>query len=195
VSGDRARDLIASASQTVGPFFHFGLTTDATRGVMAGPGTAGERVRLRVQVVDGAGEPVPDAMVELWQADASGHYGAAAGQAGGDAARTFGGWGRLPTGSDGACEFTTIRPGTSPTAGEPAAGAAHINVCLFMRGLLRHLFTRIYFAGDPALNTDPVLAIVPPERRETLVALPDGDDVWTFVIRLQGDHETVFFDE
>ena len=180
-------------SQTVGPFFHFGLTTDATRGVMAMRGAPGEPVRLRVQVIDGAGEPVPDAMVELWQADARGQYGAAAqGSAGAD--RPFAGWGRLPTGGDGICEFTTIRPGVPATV-DDAATAAHINVCLFMRGLLRHLFTRVYFAGDPALDADPVLALVPAERRETLVAQPAGDGVWMFVIHLQGDRETAFFDE
>jgi protocatechuate 3,4-dioxygenase alpha subunit len=195
MSGSRRGRLVASASQTVGPFFHFGLTTDATRGVMAAPGSRGEPVRLRVQVVDGAGVPVPDAMVELWQADASGQFGAAAGEDPAGAERPFRAWGRLPTGSDGACEFTTVRPGTLSAADAAAAGAAHINVCLFMRGLLRHLFTRVYFAGDPALDADPVLALVPADRRETLVAQPAGDGAWTFVIRLQGDHETVFFDE
>jgi protocatechuate 3,4-dioxygenase alpha subunit len=194
MSGSRRDPLVATASQTVGPFFHFGLTTDATRGVMAAPGSGREAIRLRVQVVDGAGEPVPDAMVELWQADADGRFGAA-GQDPADADGPFRAWGRLPTDGDGRCEFTTVRPGTADAPAAPAATAAHINVCLFMRGLLRHLFTRVYFAGDPALETDPVLALIPADRRGTLVAQPAGDGAWTFVIRLQGDHETVFFDE
>jgi protocatechuate 3,4-dioxygenase alpha subunit len=195
MSGARRDRLVATASQTVGPFFHFGLTTDATRGVMAAPGSRGEPIRLRVEVVDGAGEPVPDAMVELWQADAGGRFGAMAGIDPADADGPFRAWGRLPTDGDGRCEFTTVRPVSAFVADAPAAAAAHINVCLFMRGLLRHLFTRVYFAGDPALETDPVLALVPADRRETLVAQPAADGAWTFVIHLQGDHETVFFDE
>jgi protocatechuate 3,4-dioxygenase alpha subunit len=182
---NRDDDLVATASQTVGPFFDFGLTTpNAALGQMAGPDTPGERIRLRIRVYDGEGAVVPDAVVELWQADASGAFP--------------GVWGRQGTDVDGACEFHTVRPGA-------AEGASHINVCLFARGLLRHIFTRIYFAGDPALSADPVLALVPEARRQTLLAhaesRPEGlryttadGDTWVFELRLQGEHETVFFD-
>ncbi len=184
--------LVASPSQTVGPFFHFGIATEPILGRMIGPDTAGERIRLRVRVVDGAGAPVPDALVELWQADAAGNYVEEPARAGGDPGEAFRGWGRLPTGATGECEFETIRPGQT-AAGDGRPLAPHISVCLFARGMLRHVFTRIYFAGDPMLEGDPVLALVPGPRRETLLARP-SEGGWTFDIRLQGERETVFFD-
>ena len=101
--------------------------------------------------------------------------------------------GLLPTGEDGSCLFHTVRPGPV-AAGNGATAAAHVNVLLFARGLLRHLYTRIYFAGDPALDADPILSLVPPSRRETLLASPAGDGIWDFLVRLQGPGETVFFD-
>jgi protocatechuate 3,4-dioxygenase alpha subunit len=185
--------LVATGSQTVGPFFHFGLTTDARQGQMAGPQTPGERLQLRVEVLDGAGSPVPDAMVELWQADAEGRDVTAPDHRDPSPGASFLGWGRLPTGEDGTCVFRTVRPGRMPD-GAGALQAAHINVCLFMRGLLRQIHTRIYFAGDPAQAQDVVLGMVPADRRGTLLAQPDADGTWTFVIRLQGAEETVFFD-
>jgi protocatechuate 3,4-dioxygenase alpha subunit len=167
--------LIPSPSQTVGPFFDFCLTPDTRHGTLF-PATA-TRLRIGIRVIDGADQSVTDAAVEIWQtADAPG----------GDFA-----FGRLGTGEDGGCEFDTVRPC------EPADGhAAHINICLFARGLLRHLHTRMYFAGDPKLAGDAVLARVPAERRATLIAQPDSSSPgrWTFVIHLQGPHETVFFD-
>lgn len=183
--------FVASGSQTVGPFFHFGLTTDSTLGTLVRPDTPGERIRLRVRVLDGDGAPVPDAMVELYQADAAGQYP----EPGARLAGGFTGFGRLPTGADGWCTFETIRPGAVPgSPGQPQA--PHVNVCLFMRGMLRHVYTRIYFEGDPGLPADPLLSLVPPERRGTLTASPDPSDpaLWTFAIRLQGEGETVFFD-
>jgi protocatechuate 3,4-dioxygenase, alpha subunit len=169
--------LVATASQTVGPFFSFGLTTNAALGRMAGPDTPGERIRLVIRVIDGAGMPVPDAMVELWHAD---HGGAFL-------------FGRLPTDPDGACAFDTVYPGR---AAPDARDAAHVNLCVFMRGLLRHLYTRLYFAGDPSLETDAVLAAVPAGRRDTLIARRDeaAPSTWTFDLHLQGDRETVYFD-
>lgn len=187
------RDLIATPSQTVGPFFHFCLTTTAVRGRMAGPDTPGERILMRVRVVDGAGDPVPDAMVELWQADALGRYPEPAEVTPGAPAGTYPSWGRLPTGDDGWCEFSTVRPGAITATNGPTQ-APHINVCLFMRGLLRQVYTRIYFGGDPQLASDPVLKMVPPERRQTLVARPSAASVWQFEIHLQGPDETVFLD-
>jgi protocatechuate 3,4-dioxygenase alpha subunit len=193
--------LIATPSQTVGPFFHFGLVREGARGTMAGPATPGERITLRLHVTDGNGAPVPDAMIELWQADAEGRYvrpGDPSLPAETDASPGVGdfrGFGRLPTAQDGTCSFETIRPGlVSDSSGR--FQAAHINVCFFSRGLSRHLFTRIYFAGDERLDDDVVLAHVPTDRRPTLLASPvaGSPGVWSFAIRLQGDNETVFFD-
>ena len=183
--------LIATSSQTVGPFFHFALATNDVLGVIAGPEIAGERIELRVRVLDGAAEPVPDALIELYQADAAGEYPTPGER---QPLQGFHGFGRLPTGGDGVCVFHTIRPG--PVRNGATAQAAHINICLLARGLLRQIYTRVYFAGDPALGADPVLARVPSERRQTLLAqpAPEGPAVWEFVIRLQGQDETVFFD-
>jgi protocatechuate 3,4-dioxygenase alpha subunit len=179
--------VIATPSQTVGPFFSFGLTTNPSLGVVAAPGAKGERVRFHVRLIDGAAAPVPDAVVELWQADADGSYESPS--------PDFRGFGRLGTDADGRCTFETIRPGRAP-GDRGALDAPHINLCLFMRGLLRHVYTRAYFAGDPQLATDPTLALVPEDRRKTLLAQPAADSTtdWTFVVRLQGADETVFFD-
>jgi protocatechuate 3,4-dioxygenase alpha subunit len=181
--------LIATSSQTVGPFFHFGLTTNVRLGEVAAPDAPGDHLQLKVCVLDGAGNPVPDAMVELYQADASGRYPDAA-----SPVASFTGFGRLPTGADGCCVFQTVKPGVVRMNG--AEEAPHINVCLLSRGLLRQIYTRIYFEGDPALAADPILALVPAERRSTLLAAPSPGDpsFWEFVIRMQGDDETVFFD-
>jgi protocatechuate 3,4-dioxygenase alpha subunit len=166
--------LIATASQTVGPFFHLGLTQQPN-GRLVDRLPAGNPITLLVRVIDGAGQPVGDAAVEVSQ---------------------DGVFGRMATGEDGTCAFETVHPASLPT---PAAGGhgRHIRVCLFARGLLRHLHTRIYFAGDPGLDVDPVLALVPEQRRATLLAHPHGarSEVWLFQLRLQGERETVFFDE
>lgn len=184
--------LVASPSQTVGPYLHIGLDTEPRHGVMVGPHTPGERLRVRIRVLDGAGVPLPDALVELWQADASGRYVEAADHPNSDPGEAFRGWGRRSTGKDGWSEFETIRPGVT-TAADSRQQAPHINVCLFARGMLRHVFTRFYFDGDPMLANDPVLLLVPEARRQTLIAR-QADGAWTFVIRLQGAGETVFFD-
>ena len=182
--------LIASASQTVGPFFHVGPGASDRCGVVAGPGVPGERIRLCIRVLDGDGAPVDDAMVEIRQADAQGAYAPPPARPE-DPPPAFAGFGRLSTSKDGDCCFETIRPG----APAETAGAAHVTVCLFMRGLLRHLYTRVYFEDDPALDRDPILSLVPAERRPTLLARRAGDGVtWDFVVRLQGPDETVFFD-
>jgi len=185
--------LVATSSQTVGPFFHFGLADNATLGCLVRDDTRGERIRLRIGVFDGDGLAVPDALVELWQADADGVYVRPADPKDVLSPKGFCGFGRLPTGADGTCVFETIRPGAARDA-QSRPQAPHINLCLLARGLLRQIYTRIYFAGDPALETDAVLAIVPEERRRTLQARPGGPGEWVFDIRLQGDAETVFFD-
>lgn len=186
---------IPTASQTVGPFFNFGLTANPKLGILAGPDVSGERIRLTFRVIDGDGAPTPgDAMIEIWQADAAGRYAHPldAGESGSPA---FHGFGRLETDRDGCCTFETIRPGRV-AAPDGSLQAPHINVTVFARGLLKHLHTRVYFEGDPANDADPVLGLVPPERRATLLARrTEGDRAgWRFDIVLQGDGETAFFD-
>ena len=185
---DRPRP-IATSSQTVGPFFHFGLTSNTRLGEVAPPDAPGERIQLKVRVLDGAGDPVPDAVVELYQADTAGRYPDAAVEP-----AAFSGFGRLPTGPDGCCVFQTIKPGA--VRANDTEQAPHINVCLLARGLLRQIYTRIYFTGDPALAADPILALIPADRRATLLAEPSASEpgLWEFVIRMQGGEETVFFD-
>jgi protocatechuate 3,4-dioxygenase alpha subunit len=165
-----AERLVATSSQTVGPFFHFALTARPEGRMIDRFPAGGEPMTLRIAVRDGDGQPVVDAMIEVWQA---------------------GVFGRMPTAPDGTCEFETIRP-TARSDGR----AAHINVCLFARGLLRQIHTRIYFDGDPEVIGDPVLALVPEDRRRSLLATSSGDQpsVWLFDIHLQGPQETVFFD-
>jgi protocatechuate 3,4-dioxygenase alpha subunit len=182
-------ELVAIPSQTVGPFFDFALTTNRSLGMLAAPGVKGERIRLRLRMLDGEGAPVPDGIFELWQADAEGRYCHPADARCADADAAFCGFGRLGTDDAGECTFETIRPGRAENDGSP-----HINVIVFSRGLLSHLYTRIYFEDDPALSSDPVLALVPVDRRRTVIAHRLPDATWTHDIRLQGETETVFFD-
>ena len=177
--------LVATSSQTVGPFFHFGLAGSAALGRVAPADAKGARIELRVRVLDGDHLPVPDALIEIYQADADGRYGQP----------EFPGFGRLATDENGTCIFDTIRPG-AVADGRGGVQAPHVNVCLFARGLLRHVYTRIYFRGDDRLGADPILAIVPEARRATLEAcpVPGAPAAWEFIIQLQGDGETVFFD-
>ncbi len=186
--------LIPTASQTVGPFFNFALTTDLSLGTLAREGVEGERIRLKLRVVDGEGAPAAsDAMIELWQADSLGRYAHAADPRAGEADKNFYGFGRLETDSGGVCVFETVKPGRVPD-GRGGMQAPHINVTVFARGLLKQLYTRLYFDGDPANSGDAVLALVPQDRLATLLARPCAPDTWFIEIRLQGDAETVFFD-
>jgi len=187
--------LVAYPSQTIGPFFHFALTANAALGSMAREGARGERLHIVVRVLDGDGQPVPDAMIELWQADAGGKYHHPDDTQATAPDPAFCGFGRLATDNCGACRFETVRPGRVPGL-SGALQAPHINVNVFARGVLWHLFTRIYFAGDPANEDDAILALVPADRRDTLLARPDANipGVWNFDIYLSGERETVFFD-
>jgi protocatechuate 3,4-dioxygenase, alpha subunit len=185
--------LTATPSQTVGPFFHHGLADNVMLGCLVRPDTKGERVRLRIRVLDGEGVPVDDALVELWQADADGQYVRPDNPSTLLSAPGFCGFGRLATSADGVCTFDTIRPGRIALA-DGQLQASHINACLFARGLLRQLYTRVYFENDPDLAADAVLRLVPAERRQTLIARAAGGSEWRFDICLQGEHETVFFD-
>jgi protocatechuate 3,4-dioxygenase alpha subunit len=185
-------DLTPTPSQTVGPYLHLGLTDTRSLSRVAGDGAKGERVSLTFHVLDGEGLPVPDAMIELWQADSEGNYERLGG---GEAGAAFGGFGRLATAEDGSCTFETIRPGCIPGPGETVQ-APHINVSILGRGILKRLSTRLYFAGEPANAADPVLALVPENRRATLLAKSDpaSSGIWIFNVRLRGEAETVFFD-
>jgi protocatechuate 3,4-dioxygenase alpha subunit len=189
------RKLIATASQTVGPFFQVCFTGRTLVGCMSSADAQGERVRLTVRVLDRDGVAIPDALIELWQADASGKYEHPEDGQDKTPDPAFCGFGRLGTGTEGVCVFETIRPGRVPGLGG-ALQAPHINVTVFARGLLRHLWTRIYFAGDAANHQDAILNLVPENRRQTLFAFPDPKQPgsWTFDIHLSGNGETVFFD-
>lgn len=183
-----------TASQTVGPFFSIGLDGMCRAEIMP-HAAAGVSVMVRGRVLDGDGRPVPDAVLEIWHADGDGKYGAR-GEADRNAAGGVPpGFGRIATNDEGEFRFMTRKPGAvrEPDGKEQAA---HLAVVLFMRGLLRHLVTRIYFAGENANSADPILALVPPERRATLLAVPspDAPDEYLWDIRLQGERETVFFE-
>ncbi len=181
-------DFIPTPSQTVGPFLHLGLTDARSISRIAGDGAKGERVWLTFRVLDGEGEPIPDAMIELWQADSEGNYAH-------QDSEVFSGFGRLATTQDGSCPFETILPGCVPGPGETIQ-APHINVSILGRGILKRLSTRVYFAREPANATDPVLALVPEDRRATLLARQDPARTgnWIFDVHLRGESETVFFD-
>ena len=190
-------------SQTIGPFFAYGLTAEqygyafnqiATADLLAGnPDIDGTRISIVGRVLDGNGASVSDAMIEIWQADAQGRYKHPADDR--IANSGFNGFGRAGTGTDEQArfQFDTIKP-----ASVDGVQAPHISVCIFARGLLNHLFTRIYFDDEISANaSDPVLAAVPDDRRHTLIARRSEDASgvqYTFDIALQGDNETVFLD-
>ena len=175
--------LHATTSQTVGPYLHIGMTWLIIEDLAAARSVRGERISIEGQVIDGNGKPVDDASVEIWQANAKGRYGS----------RRFRGFGRSNTDAKGRFRFKTIKPGRVPGP-RGKLQAPHIGVNVFMRGQLKQLVTRIYFPGDPSNETDPVLALVPPRRRHTLVARKTKSRSLQWNIVLQGKDETVFFD-
>lgn len=177
--------LIPTPGQTVGPFFHYALPFDGDRDLVP-PGTPGA-IRLFGTVFDGAGAPIPDALVEIRQAGPDGVVPTVAGSLRRDGF-TFTGWGRASTDRAGGYSFATLTPGPIEEA------APFFSVCVFARGLLHRLFTRAYLPGEDAvLAADPLLASLPEERRATLIARTE-DAGLRFDIRLQGDQETVFLD-
>jgi protocatechuate 3,4-dioxygenase alpha subunit len=190
--------LPPTTSQTVGPFFAPALLrADARINDLTTPATQGERIRVTGRVLDGDGQTVPDAMVEVWQANAAGRYNHPADTRDLPLDRAFIGFGRSGTEEGGRYWFDTVRPGPVPFSDGVTMQAPHLNIAVFARGLLNHANTRIYFADDPATGDDPVLARVPAERRATLLAAPsvvDGLTLYTLDIVLQGVGETVFFD-
>ncbi len=186
---------VPTPSQTVGPYLHIGLTNRHSVTRIASPEVAGERVRLKCRVLDVDNAPVNDAMIEIWQADAEGRYNHPDAPQAPVPDSPFQGFGRAATDQAGSCEFETIRPGRAHGPGNTMQ-APHLNVAVYARGILLQLYTRIYFAGDPANDGDAVLSLVPADRRETLIAHPDPQQSgsWLFDIHLSGDQETVFFD-
>jgi protocatechuate 3,4-dioxygenase alpha subunit len=187
---------LLTSSQTVGPFFAPALLReDARRNVLTRPDTVGERIRIEGRVLDGDGVPVPDALIEIWQANAQGRYNHAADQGAAQLDSSFLGFGRSGTAEDGSYWFETVKPGLVPFDGERMQ-APHICATVFSRGLLNHLVTRLYFEDEPGNALDPVLQCVPNDRRATLLARREARDkvvVYRFDIVLQGADETAFF--
>jgi protocatechuate 3,4-dioxygenase alpha subunit len=185
-----------TGSQTVGPFFAPALLReDARRNVLTQPQTAGERIRIEGRVLDGDGVPVPDAMVEIWQANAHGRYNHPADQGPLPLDPSFQGFGRSGTAEDGSYWFETVKPGSVPFDGERFQ-APHICFTVFARGLLNHAVTRLYFEDEPSNASDPVLQYVPEERRSKLLARREPASavvIYRFDIILQGANETAFF--
>ena len=185
--------LTATTSHTVGPYYHIGLTW-LNREDLTTPQTLGERVAITGQVVDGNGDFVNDAMLEVWQANAAGKYDHVEDDQDKPLDPNFEGFGRVPVDAEGRFRFTTIKPGTVPGL-NGTTQAPHLVVLVFARGLVKHLLTRIYFDGEPANVADPLLECVPAERRGTLLAKADASGIYQWNVILQGtDTETVFFD-
>lgn len=193
-----------AVSQTIGPFFACGLTPEACgrRGIagacLATDESQGQRIRIEGSVFDGAGAPVSDALVEIWQADTHGRYAHPADR------RvdlpmdpTFKGFGRAGTDQRGRFAFETVKPGRVPGRGNTMQ-APHISIVVFARGMLSHAFTRMYFSDEADANAvDPVLGVVDDARRKTLISERrerSSAVIYHFDIHLQGPHETVFFD-
>jgi len=184
--------LYATANQTVGPYLHIGLDWLNTRN-LARAGVKGERVAVQGRLLDGDGVGVNDGLIEIWQANADGRYAHPADPQKKPLERGFRGFGRIPTDAKGGFRFTTIRPGAVPGPARKLQ-APHLVVTVFMRGMLKHLMTRMYFPDQAGNTADAFLKLVPAARRPTLVARrkAKGNLEWNIV--LQGKNETVFFD-
>jgi protocatechuate 3,4-dioxygenase alpha subunit len=199
-----AEKLTPTPSQTVGPFFSLGLDRPEWNDLTAGnPGQApvGERIIIEGRVTDGDGMPVPDAVVEIWQANAAGRYAHPEDrQSDKPLDPNFRGFGRCATDAEGRFRFTTVKPGSVPGRGNRLQ-APHLNVLLFSRGLLIHLHTRIYFDGEAANAADPLLSSIEDAKvRGTLLARREaggqsgGPARYHFDIVMQGDNETAFLE-
>ncbi|MFI7382223.1 protocatechuate 3,4-dioxygenase subunit alpha [Streptomyces sp. NPDC049813] len=196
IDTSRPETVLPTPSHTVGPFYGYALPFPG--GGDIAPVGHPDTVAVRGYVYDGAGAPVPDAFVEIWGADPRGELPRVDGSmrrdpaSGGHLGRNgveFTGWGRVQTDADGHWYVRTLRPGAR------GADARYLSVCVFARGLLVHLFTRIYLPGDDAaLAADPLLARLPDARRDTLVARKEPGGTYRFDIRLQGEGETVFLE-
>ena len=186
--------LLTTASQTVGPFVAISFDNSIADD-LAAPGVSGTRVTLRGRIVDGDGAPVSDAAIETWQANVHGRYAHPDDFQEKPVEESFTGFGRVMTDLRGEFRLATIKPGSTPGPGD-VPQAPHLVVLVFMRGLLKHLATRVYFPGEPSNADDPVLKLVPPERRATLIArnIAAEPGVLEWNVILQGKEETVFFD-
>ena len=184
--------LRGTTSQTIGPYLRIGLEWMVIED-LAPKGVAGERVTIEGRVTDADGKPVNDAAVEIWQANSHGKYASPEDPQDKPLENGFRGYGRSLTDDAGAFRFRSIKPGRVPGP-DGKLQAPHLSVTVFMRGLLKQLVTRMYFPDDAANADDPVLKLVPAERRATLIAKKraDGSLEWNLV--LQGKNETVFFD-
>lgn len=183
----------ATTSQTVGPYFSIGLTR-LRRADLVGAGVSGEKITISGRVIDGEGKPVPDAMLEIWQANSHGKYAHPEDTQNKTLEPGFQGYGRMGVDENGGFLFTTVKPGAVPGP-DGKMQAPHIAVSVFARGLLLRLVTRIYFPEDAANGDDYVLNLVEPARRATLIARKTavlGALEWNVI--LQGADETVFFD-
>ena len=194
-------------SQTVGPFLAYGLTPkgrcqwdpnghyswkETVGDNLITPDATGQKIRIEGQIVDGDGVPINDAMIEIWQADAQGRY-ASPRDSRARPNTQFKGFGRSATDKNGMFGFATVKPGAVPGP-KGATQAPHIVIAIYSRGMLRQVYTRLYFADEAAANeADPVLKLVPTDRRGTLIAKKQGD-AYRFDIRMQGENETVFFE-
>ncbi|TME08861.1 MAG: protocatechuate 3,4-dioxygenase subunit alpha [Chloroflexi bacterium] len=183
-------------SQTAGLFFAPALLReDAVRNILTQPETVGERIRIEGRILDGNGAPVPDALVEIWQANAHGRYNHPADSGPAPLDPSFTGFGRSDTAEDGRYWFETVKPGPVPFDAQRLQ-APHISVTLFVRGLPNRLVTRLYFEDEPTNASDPILQYVPEDRRATLLARRQWEEavaVYRFDIILQGAGETAFF--
>jgi protocatechuate 3,4-dioxygenase alpha subunit len=196
--------LRESPSQTAGPYVHIGLTpnfcgitgvySDDLGAAMVNARTKGERVTVRMRVLDGTGTPLRDALIEIWQADAAGLYNSPA-ETRGEADPNFSGWGRRATDMEtGECVFETIKPGRVPFP-DGRLMAPHISVWIVARGINLGLHTRMYFGDEQQANAeDPILARIEHRMRVPTLIAPRAADIYTFDIHLQGEKETVFFD-
>ena len=190
---------IVTPSQTVGPYYRLGFGPIPA---VSGPQIPGERVTIVGRLLDGDGAPIPDGMLETWQANARGKYDHPEDWQDKQTTPGFSGFGRWIPAKDGTFRIETLRPGAVPYPGTDSerrgqAQAPHLIVTVFSRGLLKHVITRIYFEGDPMLGSDPVLKLVKDAaRRDTLIAKADPANPGTYRwdVRLQGAGETVFFD-
>jgi protocatechuate 3,4-dioxygenase alpha subunit len=179
--------------QTVGPYFRIGLAR-LYESDIAGESVHGQRIFIRGRVLDGNLLTIPDAILEIWQANSYGKYAHPDDQQDKALEPGFRGYGRIPTDDEGNFRFTSIKPGPVPGP-DGKEQAPHLLVTLMMRGLLRGLFTRIYFPEEPLNASDAVLQSVDPSRRKTLLLSPASEPGhFTWDIHMQGENETVFFE-
>jgi protocatechuate 3,4-dioxygenase alpha subunit len=186
--------LQATTSQTVGPFFHIGCHW-LHQNQLAADGVSGERVTIHGRVLDGDGAPVPDAFLEIWQANSRGKYAHPEDTQDKPLEPGFRGFARVPVDGAGSFNLATIKPGPVPGP-DNKQQAPHLVISIFMRGLLKRLTTRMYFPDEVLNASDPILNLVDPSRRPTLIAQAagGGSDQLEWNVILQGTHETVFFD-